>query len=782
MVHDGSLPLGDISPMKEKAIVTSTLEKDAKSIASLASEGSCDVLVILHHPSSIDSLELTEELRSIGIDIPIVVIDSSSNPGFHRTALRAGADYTVSTIGRADWKESLANTVMEAAALRKCQSHTCQGNILCGQLFQTLPVGFALLKATMGEDGLPMDYRYLDMNQEYQRCMGLSAQDLVGLSLSECIMRGLDHPTLDVMGLLDQVMTDRRLNREEGGREDNGMALEFLAYTPCPSMVALMVIESTDVQKGSSESMDATGFFDNSSDLAAVLDHQGRVLRVNRRFLSASGFNIHDLSKTQLQELMLPEERQPFLDHLSQAQGGLVQTSARLRCKDGHLLDIDWSIWTDQSSVYLSGVDRTETMMEEHMMQKGIAISDYLLQMSSEVDFGRLTDITLDLSGAKYVAFNLYNEDGTEFQTMAVSVRNKDGDEDPRSTCALGSRQEEPPELGLASKVLGHNLIGHIWPQDQELNERTRDRTITTFSSLCMLTETFLPKATTRMMERLFRTGETTLMKLDHGGRILGNFIIVMPHGRHLRGKDMLEILARQVGTLLIRHQAEKETEMVNRKLQIIGDVTRHDVLNQVTVLQGYMELMRYNCTEQKSLGHLEKMMVATDNIQHFFEFARQYESLGKDKPQWVPLSELVADSVKGMLPLEDDCEQVSVLADPILGKVFFNLMDNSIRHGAGSTRVRLGCRKEKNSLVILWEDDGMGVEKEKKDLIFQRGFGKNTGFGLFMTKEVLELLGMSISETGTYGKGARFEIRVPMGMFRIDGRKERRLEAPEGF
>ncbi|MDD3399113.1 MAG: ATP-binding protein, partial [Candidatus Methanomethylophilaceae archaeon] len=110
---------------------------------------------------------------------------------------------------------------------------------------------------------------------------------------------------------------------------------------------------------------------------------------------------------------------------------------------------------------------------------------------------------------------------------------------------------------------------------------------------------------------------------------------------------------------------------------------------------------------------------------------------------------------------------------DPILEKVFFNLMDNTVRHGAGATYARLSHRRERDQLVIVWEDDGLGVEDEKKGSIFQRGFGQNTGFGLFMTKEVLEMLGMSIIETGTYGKGARFEIRVPMGMYRI-GKNEK--------
>lgn len=56
---------------------------------------------------------------------------------------------------------------------------------------------------------------------------------------------------------------------------------------------------------------------------------------------------------------------------------------------------------------------------------------------------------------------------------------------------------------------------------------------------------------------------------------------------------------------------------------------------------------------------------------------------------------------------------------------------------------------------------------KNEKSLIFKQGYGKNTGLGMFLIKEVLEIIGMTIKETGEPGKGARFEIEIPAGKFR---------------
>ena len=772
-VHDGSMQLKGVRlPLKGNWKIDEITETATGAILDIINQSCPDVVIILHSPAGIDGLALTKELRSQHIGIPIILIDNTGAPRIHRTAIGAGADFSLGSMEGPGWAETLANCIEEAASLRKCKDVHCKGSVLCDHLFQTLPMGFALLGSVKSEPGLPPEYRYLDMNREYQRIMGFPSQELIGLGLNECTLKGLDHPTLEIMDLLDQVQEERRPLRRELGVETGGKTLDFLAYVPCPSMVAIVVGESVGAGTSSYSNPEGLlGYFNNSNDLAAITDLDGRIVRANPLFILKSGYNPRDFSNVNIRDLMGEVEGKRFFRELMPmlSMEGFFRTTTSMKAQDGQLLDIEWSVWSDQTHLYLIGADRTESIMEEHMMQKGVAVSDYLLQMSSNLDFGRLTDIALDLSGAKYAIFNLYADDGTRFQTMTISVRKNERECDPRSLCTLGIQHEEHPELQRASKILGFKLQGKVWPHDDDIEARTLGRTITVFPSLEILSGKSIPSKVTRVLQRIFRLGDCIHIRLEHSGKVLGNFTLIMPRGRQLQGRDMLEIFAHQVGTLLMRRRAENEAAVVNRKLEIVGDVTRHDVLNQVTVLQGYMELIRNNCKDSRSLTHLDKMAVAADNIQQFFEFARQYEALGKAGSEWVPLSQLVARSVQGMLPLKDDCGQVLILADPILEKIFFNLMDNTVRHGAGATFAKLSHRRDRDKLVIIWEDDGLGIEDDMKERIFQRGFGKNTGFGLFMTKEVLELLGMSIAETGIYGKGARFEISVPMGMYRID-------------
>ncbi|MCX6701523.1 MAG: sensor histidine kinase [Methanomicrobiales archaeon] len=108
------------------------------------------------------------------------------------------------------------------------------------------------------------------------------------------------------------------------------------------------------------------------------------------------------------------------------------------------------------------------------------------------------------------------------------------------------------------------------------------------------------------------------------------------------------------------------------------------------------------------------------------------------------------------------------VFADPLIVTVFYNLMDNAIRYGGKITTIRFSIEEAGDDQVIVCEDDGDGIIFEEKEKIFERGFGKNTGLGLALSREILDITGITIRETGEPGKGARFEMTVPKGAYRV--------------
>ena len=157
-------------------------------------------------------------------------------------------------------------------------------------------------------------------------------------------------------------------------------------------------------------------------------------------------------------------------------------------------------------------------------------------------------------------------------------------------------------------------------------------------------------------------------------------------------------------------------------------------------------------------------------------QFTKEYENIGVNAPVWQGCRTLVDTAAKeaplGKVIVKNDLPAgQEVFADHLIGKVFYNLMDNAVRYGEKITTIRFSAEERDADHLIVCEDDGVGVLAEDKERIFERGFGKNTGMGLFLAREILSITGITIRETSEPGKGARFEITVPKGAWRMTGK-----------
>jgi signal transduction histidine kinase len=102
------------------------------------------------------------------------------------------------------------------------------------------------------------------------------------------------------------------------------------------------------------------------------------------------------------------------------------------------------------------------------------------------------------------------------------------------------------------------------------------------------------------------------------------------------------------------------------------------------------------------------------------------------------------------------------VLADSLLRQLFYNLIDNSLKYGEKVSQIRVHFEESKNCLRLVYEDDGVGVAEEMKSGLFREGFGKGTGYGLYLIKRICEAYGWDIQETCKKGGGARFVMTIP--------------------
>lgn len=220
------------------------------------------------------------------------------------------------------------------------------------------------------------------------------------------------------------------------------------------------------------------------------------------------------------------------------------------------------------------------------------------------------------------------------------------------------------------------------------------------------------------------------------------------------------------------RRMKEDALHLINKKLQLLSGITRHDIINQISVLDGCLDIIHSDCTAPESEHYFSQMETAIDQITHMIRFTQEYEQIGVQAPKWQNLHLLVHDAGSHFkeeeIYLENNIpDTVEIFTDPLIQKVFFNLIENAIRHGGKVTCISFSCECSEDGLTIICADDGEGVLPEVKERIFERGFGKNTGFGLYISREILNITDIMIRECGIPGQGARFEILVPKEKFR---------------
>ena len=225
------------------------------------------------------------------------------------------------------------------------------------------------------------------------------------------------------------------------------------------------------------------------------------------------------------------------------------------------------------------------------------------------------------------------------------------------------------------------------------------------------------------------------------------------------------------VQDITMRKRTEEALRQASLKLGMLNSITRHDILNQMQALTGYLALFKIREKDPELLTYLEKISRAATNVQQQIAFTKDYQDIGSQAPSWISIGRQTAEAfiqlhLKGVA-WEERTGGVEILIDPLALKVPYNLIDNSMRHGEHVNRIKLSAEQVGDAMKIIYEDNGVGIAPEDKERIFEKGHGKNTGLGLFLIREVLAITGTTINECGQQGHGARFEIIVPPGGWR---------------
>jgi PAS domain S-box-containing protein len=186
------------------------------------------------------------------------------------------------------------------------------------------------------------------------------------------------------------------------------------------------------------------------------------------------------------------------------------------------------------------------------LLQKLLYSSTDFIRTDSSVDYHAFLKTMMEISGAKYGAFNLFDRIGNDFRTIAVSAGQND--------------------LVKVTKYLGFDIRKRKWKIDLVRAAKIKDQQTTRFENLRDLTGKVILDKLVFMIEKTFRLSAVYVVKVDSSTSALGDFTLMFTDKSELQNREIVELFANQVALYLQRNQSENEMKESENKFRLLFD------------------------------------------------------------------------------------------------------------------------------------------------------------------------------------------------------------------
>lgn len=221
----------------------------------------------------------------------------------------------------------------------------------------------------------------------------------------------------------------------------------------------------------------------------------------------------------------------------------------------------------------------------------------------------------------------------------------------------------------------------------------------------------------------------------------------------------------------------EKQLREQRDNLEILNQVLRHDIRNDLQMVTAYADLLSDHVEEEaeeyvetirenaahavnltNSARELAAVMLTTTDDTQRIDLQKAVTTAVTEKQKAYPTTEF---KTEGALPA------VSVSATPMLASVFDNLLKNAVQHNDKDLpTVTVSARELDDTVAVEVADNGPGVPPEKKDTIFgkgQTGLGsKGSGIGLYLVRRLVEEYGGDVWVEDNEPEGSVFVVELP--------------------
>ena len=589
--------------------------------------------------------------------------------------------------------------------------------------------------------GKTLDGTITSWNAGAERTYGYSAQEVIGKNISLLVPPGHTDDTREILkkiGIGEAVIRYETLRRKkDGGQIDVMLTVSPVMDEQDHLIGASSIAHDITGRKRVDEALrETTEYLENLFRYAnapiIVWNPEMEITRFNHAFEDLTGLNGEQVTGKNLEILFPPDSRTASIELIKKALSGekwKVVEIPILNVISGEVKTVLWNSANIMSpdgitvlATIAQGQDITERKVAEEALQESNAYLNNLF----------------DYANAPIIVWNPAFEI-TRFNHAFEELTGRTGQQ------VIGKRLEilfPPDSCDASMDLIQKALAGERWEIEEIpiLNVISGEVRIVLWNSANIMS----PDGTT--------------------------VLATIAQGQDITERKELENETKFHEQELMQFSTALAT--ANKKLNLLSSITRHDINNQLMSVNGFLELLQEKVPDPGLLDYFTRIARASSRISAMIRFTKEYENIGVSVPAWQDCRLLVETAAKeaplGTVIVRNDLPAGNeMFADPMAVKVFYNLMENAAHYGGKITTVRFFVMEHGGEEVIICEDDGDGVPANEKEKIFERGFGKNTGMGLFLSREILAITGITIRETGEPGKGARFEMQVPKGMWR---------------
>ena len=403
------------------------------------------------------------------------------------------------------------------------------------------------------EDGM-----YISINPGFTRTMGYDEKDVIGKTSKEInIWNNLDDRIRLVKGLKEKGMAENLITqfRTKTGRLVFGMMSASVIELEGISHILSITRDITEIKNTEFALQQSEELYSNLvlriPDGVYKSTEQGKFIDVNPALVKMLGYE----SKEELMKIDI--KSQLYFDISDRESETLNSKNEEmsvfpLKKKDGSKIWIEDHGWyntdSDGNIVTHEGVLRDITqrkLAEDELVEsKGVlndllyASVDFIDTNTEGIDYKKMTDTILKISGAKYATMNILDPNGDYFTTLAVS--------------GLTDLQQKVKD------TLGFDLINKKWKTNLDIIEQIKLNTISHFNGLTDLTGNLLSKTIIRLIEKTFNIDKPVVVNINKNNKFIGIFTFIFSKGNSLKNQEIVELFAYQAGLYIDRENSAK--------------------------------------------------------------------------------------------------------------------------------------------------------------------------------------------------------------------------------